>query len=237
MADDIPVGSPIAVTLLEKDFYDSMAKATGLSGVCMLSASCAVSPTECFQLLGLNVTEEDDVPMIVVNGLPTALSRGVYLDDHSVQKQYPVITDGSGGTTFKPDVIPGSRAHPSKAGATLCGAGAYCFSKSSGFFWNDGAMSFNDTDGNLKFAIAWSCESGAGFAAVTTDLSDYGSSLQTFYDGTVNKNTSINSATGTDYTVTVSTGTVTLMLFNPNPSGNRYDPYNVTYLIVAVRPK
>jgi hypothetical protein len=238
MADPTPVGTPIAVTLLEQPLFNAMANAATMNGTCLLSAACVVSPTECFQMLGLNVTDQDDLPVIIVNGLDKPLKRTQYIDVHSAQKQYPVKTDGSGTATFEPDVIPGARAHPYKPEVLLYGAGAYCFTKTArGFFWNDGAMEFADMDGGHKFAVAWSCDTPTGVAAVATDLTAYKSDLQTFYDQTASGNNAIATSSGTDFTVDVAPGNVTLMLYDPNPSKNQYDPYVVTYLIVSVRPK
>jgi hypothetical protein len=241
-AAPVPQGNPIAVTLLEKPFFDLMARAATTAGMCMPTPTPqAIWPffpaTECFLPLGLAPQEENEVPVLIVNGLPSALKRTAYLDVHSYQTQFPTKCYAPGGTDFEPDVIPGTRAHPNKAGVTLYGAGAYCFQRSSGVFWNDGAMAFSDEAGTFKLAVAWSCEPGTGYAAVTTDLSPYNASLQTFYDQTVSGNSNILSSAGQGYKVDVSTGTFSLLLTNPNPSGNKSDSYDLTFLTLCVRPE
>lgn len=238
----IPQGNPIAVTLLEKHFYDLMAGAATTAGMCMPPPSPQVvwpffPATDCFLPLGLAPQEENEVPVLIVNGLPSALKRTTYLDVHSYQTQYPTKCYAPGGTNYEPDVIPGTRVHPNKAGVSVYGAGAYCFQRSSGVYWNDGAMAFSGEDGTFKFAVAWSCEPDEGYVAVTGDLSPYNASLQTFYDQTVSGNSNILSCTGSDCAVQASVGSVTLMLSDPNPSHDAQTPYNLSFLTLSVRPK
>jgi hypothetical protein len=248
MAINARAGNPIAVALLESSYYQVMANSVTL-GAYLLPDGQVTYPIQCLRMLGFPTEGVNGIPIIIVNGLRTAVTMCNPLLLHADQTYYPATSDLVGeyssmtgpylksparaGTSVDPDVIPGTRAHPTKPGVTLYGVGAYAFTPSSMFRNCDGVMEFSCGDKSSNFAIAWSLMgSGTGnWAAVTTTLSAYKSDLQTFYDQTVDNDQSILTDTGDKI---ISCGIGNYGLYDLIPAS---DIYHYPILLVWVRPK
>jgi len=246
----MPIGDPVAVTLLEWTSYHAL-KTASLSGDFQLRDGNRVYANQVFRTLGLNGPLGTEwLAMIIVNGLPSPLTLvGSWLDQ-SRQTHYPVESNlvgswdeprtgesspGQNGEFLpgKENTIPGSRPHPTKPGSTLYGSGAYGFDVSVS---NYGAIALSYGQNTPSLGISWSIGYPSN-SGVTADTSAYHSvgtltSLEVFYNQTAGAKT-VGQDDGAD--VSIRAGLGAYGLDDLEKDGQ---VYRESYaLIVAVWPK
>jgi hypothetical protein len=168
----------IRVTLLEDPQNLINASTTGI----LQLAGVQISVWNLLALLGLKdgltTNDHTNCAIVVVNCLPAplALSQKLYVDA-GTHIGYPATMNASNDLIVgSEEIIPGVRPHPTKAGATLTGVGAYTI---GGSFWDTwgAALSFSFKADNSGPWPAVAVKLGALWlhpaASVTDDVSKH----------------------------------------------------------------